>query len=59
MDAIKLRPDLDYDAISGLSAEAREKLKKVRPLTIGQAARIPGVRQGDTALLMVLSRRGL
>ncbi|MDR2177372.1 MAG: tRNA uridine-5-carboxymethylaminomethyl(34) synthesis enzyme MnmG [Treponema sp.] len=58
MDAIKLRPDLDYDAISGLSAEAREKLKKVRPLTIGQAARIPGVRQGDTALLMVLSRKG-
>jgi tRNA uridine 5-carboxymethylaminomethyl modification enzyme len=59
MDAIKLRPDLDYNAISGLSAEAREKLKKVRPLTIGQAARIPGVRQGDTALLMVLSRKGL
>jgi tRNA uridine 5-carboxymethylaminomethyl modification enzyme len=58
MDAIKLRPDLDYDAISGLSAEAREKLKKVRPLTIGQAARIPGIRQGDTALLMVLSRKG-
>jgi tRNA uridine 5-carboxymethylaminomethyl modification enzyme len=59
MDAIKLRPDLDYDTISGLSAESREKLKKVRPLTIGQAARIPGVRQGDTALLMVLSRKGL
>jgi tRNA uridine 5-carboxymethylaminomethyl modification enzyme len=58
MDAIKLRPDLDYDAISGLSSESREKLKKVRPLTIGQAARIPGVRQGDTALLMVLSRKG-
>jgi tRNA uridine 5-carboxymethylaminomethyl modification enzyme len=58
MDAIKLRPDVDYDAISGLSAESREKLKKVRPLTIGQAARIPGVRQGDTALLMVLSRKG-
>ncbi|MDR0403574.1 MAG: tRNA uridine-5-carboxymethylaminomethyl(34) synthesis enzyme MnmG [Treponema sp.] len=59
MDAIKLRPDLDYGAITGLSAEAREKLKKVRPLTLGQAARIPGVRQGDTALLMVLSRKGL
>jgi tRNA uridine 5-carboxymethylaminomethyl modification enzyme len=56
MDAIKLKADTDYDAITGLSAEAREKLKAVRPLTVGQAARIPGVRQGDVALLMVLQR---
>jgi tRNA uridine 5-carboxymethylaminomethyl modification enzyme len=53
MDAVKLKADLDYDAASGLSAEAREKLKQVRPLTVGQAARIPGVRQGDIALLMI------
>jgi tRNA uridine 5-carboxymethylaminomethyl modification enzyme len=59
MDAIKLDGNLDYDAISGLSAEAREKLRRVRPLTIGQAARIPGVRQGDTALLMILAKKGL
>ena len=58
MDAIKLDPDLDYAAIGGLSAESREKLRAVRPLTIGQAARIPGVRQGDIALLMVLTKRG-
>jgi tRNA uridine 5-carboxymethylaminomethyl modification enzyme len=57
MDAVKLDPDLDYDALTGLSAESREKLKAVRPLTVGQAARIPGVRQGDTALLMVLAAR--
>ncbi|MCL2762755.1 MAG: tRNA uridine-5-carboxymethylaminomethyl(34) synthesis enzyme MnmG [Treponema sp.] len=57
MDAIKLDPNLDYAAITGLSAEAREKLKTVKPLTIGQAARIPGVRQGDIALLMVLTKR--
>jgi tRNA uridine 5-carboxymethylaminomethyl modification enzyme len=57
MDAIKLRPDTNYDSIAGLSAEAREKLKKVKPLTVGQAARIPGLRQGDIALLMVLSRK--
>jgi len=57
MDAIKLNPALDYAAITGLSSEAREKLKTVRPLTVGQAARIPGVRQGDTALLMVLAGR--
>jgi tRNA uridine 5-carboxymethylaminomethyl modification enzyme len=60
MDAIKLDPALDYDAITGLSSESREKLKKVRPLTVGQAARIPGVRAGDTALLMVMAaRKGL
>jgi tRNA uridine 5-carboxymethylaminomethyl modification enzyme len=57
MDAVKLDPALDYGALPGLSAEAREKLRQVRPLTVGQAARIPGVRQGDIALLMVLSRR--
>jgi tRNA uridine 5-carboxymethylaminomethyl modification enzyme len=55
MDAIKLDPALDYAAIAGLSSEAREKLKTVKPLTVGQAARIPGVRQGDIALLMILA----
>ncbi|MDR1319549.1 MAG: tRNA uridine-5-carboxymethylaminomethyl(34) synthesis enzyme MnmG [Treponema sp.] len=58
MDAIKLKADLDYESLTGLSAEAKEKLKKVKPLTVGQAARIPGVRQGDIALLMVLSKMG-
>ena len=57
MDAIKLNPAMDYAAITGLSSEAREKLETVKPLTVGQAARIPGVRQGDIALLMVLAGR--
>jgi tRNA uridine 5-carboxymethylaminomethyl modification enzyme len=57
MDAVKLDPALDYVAITGLSAEAQEKLQVVRPLTVGQAARIPGVRQGDIALLMVLAKK--
>ncbi|MHC6204108.1 tRNA uridine-5-carboxymethylaminomethyl(34) synthesis enzyme MnmG [Breznakiellaceae bacterium SP9] len=56
MESIKLKQDLDYSTISGLSSEAREKLQKVRPLTVGQAARIPGVRQGDIAVLMLISR---
>jgi tRNA uridine 5-carboxymethylaminomethyl modification enzyme len=57
LEAVKLDPEMDYAAIKGLSAESTEKLKAVKPLTLGQAARIPGVRQGDIALLMVLARR--
>ncbi len=56
MEAMKLSADLDYRSLRGLSAEAREKLAVVRPLTLGQAARIPGVRQGDIAVLMVLGK---
>jgi tRNA uridine 5-carboxymethylaminomethyl modification enzyme len=55
IEAVRLSPDTDYRAISGLSVEAREKLSAVRPLSVGQASRISGVRQGDIALLMVLA----
>ena len=57
MDAIKLNPNLDYAGIKGLSAEAKEKLIAVKPLNVGQAARIPGVRQGDIALLIILANK--
>jgi len=57
MDAIKLNPNTDYSAISGLSSEAKEKLQSVKPLNVGQAARIPGVRQGDIAMLIILARK--
>jgi tRNA uridine 5-carboxymethylaminomethyl modification enzyme len=39
--------------VEGLSIEARQKLNAVHPLTVGQAARISGIRQADIALLMV------
>jgi tRNA uridine 5-carboxymethylaminomethyl modification enzyme len=55
MENIKLAGNTDYKAIKGLSAEAAEKLQKVQPQTVGQAARIPGIRQGDIALLIVLA----
>ncbi|MDR0409332.1 MAG: tRNA uridine-5-carboxymethylaminomethyl(34) synthesis enzyme MnmG [Spirochaetaceae bacterium] len=58
MDAVKINPALNYDEIKGLSAESKEKLCQVRPITVGQAARIPGIRQSDVALLLVTARRG-
>ncbi|MCL2196220.1 MAG: tRNA uridine-5-carboxymethylaminomethyl(34) synthesis enzyme MnmG [Treponema sp.] len=57
MDAIKLDPNLDYKFINGLSTEAKEKLIAVKPLNVGQAARIPGVRQSDIALLIILANK--
>ena len=44
---------LNFDTISALSAEGREKLKKINPLTIGQASRISGVSPADISILMV------
>lgn len=55
---LRLPPELDYGAVGGLSNEVREKLIAVRPLTLGQAARIEGVTPGAlTALLAHVRRR--
>jgi tRNA uridine 5-carboxymethylaminomethyl modification enzyme len=52
-------PDwIDFDAVPGLKAEARVKLKKIQPRTFGQAARISGINPTDVALLQVHTKRG-
>ena len=57
MEHQPIPPEFDYDAVPSLSMESREKLKKVRPASLGQASRISGVRQADIAVLMVFLER--
>jgi tRNA uridine 5-carboxymethylaminomethyl modification enzyme len=57
LDELKLRPDFNYDEVSSISAEAREKLKKIKPQTLGQASRISGINPSDVSILMVYMGR--
>lgn len=57
MEQMKIPRDFDYDGVHGISNESREKLKKIQPLSIGQAGRISGVRTSDVAVLMVAVAR--
>jgi tRNA uridine 5-carboxymethylaminomethyl modification enzyme len=53
LENYKLKPDFDYGSIPSLSIEARQKLNKIKPETIGQASRISGVSPADISVLMV------
>jgi len=57
-ESIKLPPDIDYLALDGLAVEARQKLHKIKPVTIGQASRISGVNPSDIAMLVLYLRKG-
>jgi tRNA uridine 5-carboxymethylaminomethyl modification enzyme len=59
MDEVVIPADVDYGTMTTLSTEVREKLSRVRPSTLGQAARVPGVTPAGVAVLAVhLKRRG-
>jgi tRNA uridine 5-carboxymethylaminomethyl modification enzyme len=45
--------DMDFDAMTGLGAEVRQKLKQVRPVSLGQASRISGVTPAAISLMVV------
>lgn len=58
MEDKKIPADIDYTAINGIATEAIEKLKKVRPLSVGQASRISGVNPADISILLVYIEQG-
>jgi tRNA uridine 5-carboxymethylaminomethyl modification enzyme len=57
MESARVPRDFDYNAINGLSREVREKLIRIKPLSLGQAARIPGVTPAAISLLSVHLKR--
>ena len=57
LDNIKIQGKFDYSSIQSLSTEARQKLTRIDPVTIGQASRIPGVSPSDINVLLVLAQR--
>ena len=58
LEATPIPRDIDYRRLSGLSREMVERLERIRPVTLGQAARIPGITPAATAVLQVhLCRR--
>ena len=58
MEDKKIPDQIDYDAITGIATEARQKLKQVRPLSIAQASRISGVNPADISILLVYIEQG-
>lgn len=57
LDGIRIPKDFDYDRLQSLSTEARQKLSKIQPSTIGEASRIPGVSPNDVSVLLVIMGR--
>ena len=57
LENVKLGDKIDYESISSISIEARQKLSKIRPATIAQASRIPGISPSDINVLLLMMNR--
>lgn len=57
LEYVRLPASFDYESVSALSTEARQKLAKIRPATVAQASRIPGVSPADISVLLLLVNR--
>ena len=57
MENKKIPQDMDFMKLEGISIEARQKLTKIKPLSLGQASRISGVSPADIAILMVYVKK--
>ena len=53
LEAVRIHEDFDFHQLKAISKEAREKLSRIRPRTIGQASRISGVTPADVSVLLV------
>jgi tRNA uridine 5-carboxymethylaminomethyl modification enzyme len=53
LENVKIAPAFEFETVGGLGAEAKEKLKKFRPTTIGQASRISGINPADISVLLI------
>jgi tRNA uridine 5-carboxymethylaminomethyl modification enzyme len=58
MENKKIPENIDYDAINSLATEAKQKLKKIKPLSLAQASRISGVNPADISILLVYLEHG-
>ena len=53
LEDLKISDSIDYKQINSLSSEAKDKLTKIRPVTIGQASRISGISPSDISVLLI------
>lgn len=57
LEDVRISPSFDFAGVKALSTEARQKLERIRPSTIGQASRIPGISPSDVNILLLLMNR--
>ena len=57
LEKVRIPSDMEYDKLASLSSEAKEKLTKLKPVTIGQASRVSGISPSDISVLLVFIGR--